>query len=88
MIAAKQRERGKTEHNDRLLGVAVHSYQHEDVPSIEQMGKTLLSQVEAFFVSYNRQRGKEFTVTATSGPTQAIRLLKAGIRAYKEEHES
>jgi inorganic pyrophosphatase len=88
VIAAKQSERGKTEHNDRLLGVAVHSYQHEDITSIDEVSQTLLSQVEEFFISYNRQRGKQFKVTATSGPKKAIKLLKAGIRAHKEQHES
>jgi inorganic pyrophosphatase len=88
VIAAKQSERGKTVHNDRLLGVAVHSYQHEDIKSIDELSKTLLSQVEEFFISYNRQRGKQFKVTATGGPKKAIRLLRAGIRAHKEQHES
>jgi len=88
VIAARQSERGKTERNDRLLGVAVHSYQHEDITSIDEVSKTLLSQVEEFFISYNRQRGKQFKVTATSGPKKAIKLLKAGIRAHKEKHGS
>jgi inorganic pyrophosphatase len=88
VIAAKQSKRGKTERNDRLLGVAVHSYQHEHITSIDEVSKTLLSQVEAFFISYNRQRGKQFKVTATSGPKKAIKLLKTGIRAHKEKHGS
>src|SRR5882757_1917605 len=87
VIAATQRERGKTEHNDRLLGVAVHSYQHEDITSIDDVNLTLLSQVEEFFISYNRQRSKQFKVTATSGPKKAIKLLQAGIRAHQEQHE-
>src|ERR1700754_2373468 len=56
VIAAKQTERDKTTRNDRLLGVAIHSYQHEDITSIEEVSKTLLSQIEEFFISYNRQR--------------------------------
>lgn len=88
VITARQTERGKTERNDRLLGVAIHSYQHEDIDSIDDVSKTLLSQVEEFFVSYNRQRGKQFKVTATSGPKKAIKLLKAGIRAHKKHSAS
>ena len=67
MITAQQSQGGKTETNDRLLGVAVHSYQHEDVESIGDVSSTLLDQVEAFFVTYNRQRGKEFKVLGTDG---------------------
>src|SRR5947207_93607 len=53
IINAEQTEDGKTESNDRLLGAAVHSYDHEDLESINDLNKTLLSQLEAFFVSYN-----------------------------------
>jgi inorganic pyrophosphatase len=76
-------EDGKTESNDRLLGVAVHSYDHENLETINDVSKTLLDQVEAFFVSYNKQRGKKFDITRTSGPRKAIKFLKAGIRARK-----
>src|ERR1700745_3440977 len=57
VIKAKQVDNGKTESNDRLLGVAVHSYDHEDLKSITDVSQTLLDQVEEFFVSYNKQRG-------------------------------
>jgi inorganic pyrophosphatase len=85
IIEAKQTQDGKTERNNRLLGVAVHSYQHEHVDNIDAISKTLLSQVEAFFVSYNRQRGKKFEITSTSGRKKALKLLQAGCKAYKEK---
>jgi inorganic pyrophosphatase len=83
VIEAKQTEDGKTETNDRLLGVALHSYDHEGLDNIDDVSKTLLAQVEAFFVSYNKQRGKKFLVTGTGGPKKAIGYLKAGIKAHK-----
>jgi len=85
VIKAKQTEHGKTQVNDRLLGVAVHSYAHEDLASIAEVSKTLLSQVEEFFVSYNKQRGKTFKVTGTDGPKKALKFLKAGIAAHKRD---
>ena len=83
IITAEQTEDGKTESNDRLLGVAVHSYDHEDQQSIKDVSKTLLDQVEEFFVSYNKQRGKKFRITGTGGPKKAIKFLKNGIKAHK-----
>jgi inorganic pyrophosphatase len=80
VINAEQTEAGETEINDRLLGVAVHSYAHEDLESITAVSKTLLSQVEQFFVSYNKQRGKKFKIAGTGGPKKAIKFLKEGIR--------
>lgn len=85
IINAEQSEKGKTEKNDRLLGVAVHSYDHEDLRTIDDVSKTLLSQVEEFFVSYNKQRGKKFRIKGTGGPRKAIKFLKAGIKAYKKK---
>ena len=84
IISAKQTEDGQTERNDRLLGVAIHSYDHEDLESMDDVSKTLLSQVEEFFVSYNKQRGKKFKITGTGGPKRAIKFLKAGIEAHKK----
>jgi inorganic pyrophosphatase len=85
VIAAEQTEDGKSETNDRLLGVAVHSYDHEDLKSIGDVSKTLLDQVEQFFVSYNKQRGKKFRITGTGGPKKALKFLKAGIQAHKKD---
>jgi len=82
VMSAEQVEDGKKETNDRLLGVAIHSYNHEEVRTIEDVNKTLLSQLEAFFVSYNKQRGKKFRITGMSGPRKAIKLLKAGIKKH------
>src|SRR5882757_3577305 len=85
LIKAEQSEDGETETNDRLLGVAIHSYDHQDVESINDLNKTLLDQLEEFFISYNKQRGKKFKVTGTGGPKKAINLLKAGIQAHKKD---
>ena len=83
IIKARQTQDGKTETNNRLLGVAIHSYNHEGLTSIDDVSRTLLSQIEAFFVSYNKQRGKKFKITGTGGPKAAVKFLKAGIRSYK-----
>lgn len=58
VIEAEQAQNGNKETNDRLLGVAVHSYNHQDLESINDVSKTLLSQAEEFFISYNKQRGR------------------------------
>jgi len=87
IICAEQTEDGKTETNDRLLGVAVHSYEHEDLESISEVSKTMLDQVEEFFVSYNKQRGKKFKVTGTGGPKKALKFLKSGIQAHKNDQK-
>jgi inorganic pyrophosphatase len=78
-------EGGKTEPNDRLLGVAIHSYDHEGLESIDDVSKPLLAQLEEFFISYNKQHGKKFKVTGTGGPKMAIKFLKTGIQVHKND---
>ncbi len=82
IIEAEQTEKGSTKSNNRLLGVAVHSYDHEDIRTIGDVSKTLLDQVEAFFISYNKQRGKKFRVTGIGGPKRAIKFLQAGMKEH------
>jgi inorganic pyrophosphatase len=84
IIEAEQSEDGKTESNDRLLGVAIHSYDHEGLKTINDVSETVLDQLEAFFISYNKQRGKKFKVTGTGGSKKAISFLKAGMQAHKK----
>ncbi len=87
VISAEQIEDRNKETNDRLLGVAIHSYDHEDITTIDDVSKTLLSQLEEFFVSYNKQRGKKFRITGTGGPKKAIRFLKDGIKKQKDANK-
>ena len=59
VIEAVQIEDSKRTINNRLVGVSTHSYAHESVMSISDVNKSVLDQVEEFFVSYNKQRGKK-----------------------------
>ena len=68
-------------------GVGLAAENVNGIATSDDVSKTLLSQVEAFFVSYNKQRGKKFKITGTGGPKKAIALLKAGIKERKREKE-
>jgi inorganic pyrophosphatase len=85
IMTADQTEDGKTVANDGLMGVSIHFYQHEGIETIEDVSKPLLSQVEEFFISHNKQRGKNFKITGTGGPKKAIAFLKAGIKECKNK---
>jgi inorganic pyrophosphatase len=77
IMEAEQIEDGKSTKNDRLIGVAVHSYGH----------RGLLSQVEEFFISYNKSRGKKFKVTGCHGPNRAAKAVRVGVAASRKKHE-
>ena len=85
VIEAQQIEKGQVIENDRLIAVAVHSYNHQHIKSLDDVSKTLLNQVEEFFVSYNKSRGKKFKVKGRHGPKRAAELVEAGIKKFKKK---
>lgn len=84
IIEAQQTNGNKTTENDRLIGIAVHSYSHEDIKSVNDVNKSILDQVEEFFISYNKSRGKKFKVLGVHGPSKAIKRLQQSIDAAKK----
>ncbi|MBV8833472.1 MAG: inorganic diphosphatase [Acidobacteriaceae bacterium] len=85
VIEAEQIEDGKRTVNNRLIGVAVHSYSNQDAESINDLSKPILDQLEEFFVSYNKSRGKKFKVKGRSGPKRAAQLLEAGHALFEKK---
>lgn len=84
MIEADQIEDGKRTENDRVIGVAVHSYSHENLHSLADVPKSILDQVDEFFVSYNKSRGKKFKVKGRHGPKRAASRVDDAIAAFKK----
>ena len=87
VIEADQIQDGKRTENDRLIGVAVHSYSHENISSIKDVNSSILDQVEEFFVSYNKGRGKKFKLKGRQGPKRAAQIIDAGCAVFdKKKH--
>lgn len=88
-IEAKQRAKeGKWSRNDRLLAVACHAQTHDGIDSIKGLRPHLLEEIEAFFVDYNRLRGREFKLERYVGPGKAKKLVKAGMKAFTRQKEN
>jgi inorganic pyrophosphatase len=85
VIEAEQTENGKTDVNNRLLAVSIHSHSHENTTSIKNVAPSVLKQLEEFFVSYNRLHGKKFKVTNLGGPKRALALIQKGIKTFDEK---
>lgn len=88
VIEAEQVEDDKTISNHRLVGVAIHSYAHEHIRSISDVSKSILDQVQEFFISYNKSRGKKFKVLGVHGPKRALKLIEDGVKAYDKKKQS
>ncbi|HWE71821.1 MAG TPA: inorganic diphosphatase [Stellaceae bacterium] len=86
-IEAKPRKKSKSEwiRNDRLLAVACHAQTHQDVRSIKGLRPHLVDEIKAFFIEYNALRGREFKPQRDAGPGRAQKLLKAGVKAFRQQ---
>jgi inorganic pyrophosphatase len=84
IIEAQQTEDGKTTRNDRLIAVAVHSYNHQHLKTVADVNKSLVEQVEEFFVTYNKSRGKKFKVLGVHGPGRAVKRVQEAIKARND----
>ena len=76
VIEAEQTEKGKTERNDRLIAVAAESHTHSSLKSLLNLEPKMLDEIEHFFVSYNKARGKKFKPIARKGPRVATELIQ------------
>lgn len=81
MIEAKQTEDGKTERNDRLIAVASNSRTHTGIKTLKDLNKTLVDQMEHFFISYNEIKGKKFEPLGRFGPKKAKAMVESSIRS-------
>ena len=84
-IEAEQTERdGRTERNDRLIGVATHAHTHDHVESLSDLRPQMVEEIEAFFEHYNRLAGKAFTPVKRSDAEAAMVLVRESMRALDE----
>lgn len=75
-IELEQEEDGQTVRNDRLLAVATRSHQHEEIHNLSDLSKSLLHEIEHFFISYNLENGRPAKILGHVGPEKAHALLK------------
>src|SRR5919202_2715942 len=80
VVEAEQTEDGKTERNDRLIGVAAQSRDHQDLQSLDDLNANLVHEIEHFFVSYNSAKGKGFRTLGRRGPDVARRFVERATR--------
>ena len=88
MIEAEQTEHGKTTRNDRLIAVAASSHNHGDVRTLDQIGDSLISEIEHFFISYNLIKGKKFVPLERVGVRRAKEVVSEGVKQFEEKHPS
>jgi inorganic pyrophosphatase len=88
VIEAEQSEDGgKPYRNDRLLAVALGSTERGNLRRLTDLDDTLLTQIEAFFETYDRLTGKSFRPIGRRGARVARRLLDEARTGRREAGE-
>jgi inorganic pyrophosphatase len=82
VIEAEQTEDGETMRNDRLIAVAKDSRTHSDIQSLTDLNDSLVKEIEHFFISYNKAKGKRFKPLGRFAPDRARKVVEAGIKAH------
>lgn len=85
VIEAEQTQEGKTDRNDRLVGVGEKSRAFRELQSLHGVPDHLLREIEHFFVSYNKERGRAFKVLGRFGPDRARTLVEQGERRFRRK---
>jgi inorganic pyrophosphatase len=86
-ISGTQTEKGKSMRNDRLLAVPVTSANPISFEHIDGLPPGWVTEMEHFFVSYNRVQGREFRIIARGGPKEAEDALTAAEQRYRRKNE-
>lgn len=84
VIEAEQKSKNKVERNDRLIAVFSRSHSYSDINNLQQLNKNILNEIEYFFITYNRIKGKEFKPVGHYGSRHAIKIVREGVKNFKK----
>jgi inorganic pyrophosphatase len=76
VVEGKQKNDGKTERNDRLIGVATQSRRFGTIERVADLGPLQTEDLGRFFEEYNRVLGRTFRLLRISGAKTAVRLAR------------
>lgn len=83
VIEASEVEDGRTERNDRILGVATVSHLYARVRRVDDLEPTFVDNLNQFWVQKDSLEGKRFTVIGVRDPQEAVKLIRKAAKAAK-----
>lgn len=84
VLEVEQKEkRTPWKRNDRFFAVATHAHSHQRLKNLDDLRPHLLPEIESFFTHYAGLNGKALRILRRSGPKRALKLVKAGAKAFK-----
>jgi inorganic pyrophosphatase len=77
VIQGEQHENGKAERNDRFVAVEPTCREFKEVVDLVSLDQQLISEVQEFFVQYNRLEGRKYKLLGCAGASKAKKMVKA-----------
>jgi inorganic pyrophosphatase len=84
VIEANQTEGQETTRNDRLIAAAADSRNHSHIRFLGDLHSNLVHEIEQFFVSYNKTKGKNFEILGRFGPDRARALIDFAVTNFNQ----
>ncbi len=76
ILEAEQKEKdGKKMRNDRLVGVSECSVLFKGIKRIDDLNKSMVKEIENFFIDYNKHEGKKFKPLGWKGRKKALAAI-------------
>lgn len=88
VIEANQTENRQTTRNDRLIAVAADSRNHSHIRFLGDLNDNLIHEIESFFVSYNKTKGKNFELLGRFGPERALALIESAVKTFQRSRRT
>jgi inorganic pyrophosphatase len=76
--ARQEDEKGKKIRNDRLVGVSDCSVLYNGIKNIDDLNKSMVTEIENFFIDYNKHEGKIFKPSGWKNAKKAMELIPSG----------
>jgi inorganic pyrophosphatase len=75
--ATQEDKKGKKIRNDRLVGVSDCSVLYHGIKNIDELNKSMVTEIENFFIDYNKHEGKKFSPSGWKNAKKAKQLIKS-----------
>lgn len=74
--ARQEDEKGKKIRNDRLVAVSNCSVLYENIKNVDDLNKSMVKEIENFFIDYNKHEGKKFDPMGWKNSKTAMKLIE------------
>lgn len=85
VIDAEEKEKGKTERNDRVLAVSTVSRLYTAVRTADDLPDDFIDNLSSFWIQKGRLEGVEFRALGVRGPEEAVARVRSASRTAKKK---